>query len=552
MRGWKTTSKTIGSTVLAGWILVEALKPGSTERYKPSSEGIFTADILGASSNSKIPNLKIDGKYTCEVQEKLQTKQRTSSHGSQFIASSLKWNTINLTIKVNNGSKSITLVSNDPDFNKTLSFTYQQGGETSYQEGHSVFGYLANNTSLMYNSDRIMIMFDHWFSGSSGRSKFGTCQITPSNPPTDGLVRGVFIRPCEGDFYKAFPKKKNDAAVTNVADGTVAGACKDLKDSGVTDVFLPFKVDDATYSHCGQYGELLYNSAQHADRINAKFKAEYALDFDPIKALMNACQGLRFHAWFPVFNDPYAATMGGQKATFDPVTTVLKIPSGVTTFQSSVFADPDRQLVIFYELTLLDELVKAYPVVGINLDYIRYADTQPIADEYAAYKTQNQITDSSTITSVVINATAIENFVSLVRQRFPGLILSADVRASSGARQGVGQDGILNSLNWIMPMEYSYFGLGGSDDVQKWASVLKSTYQNKTVVPLLRGWLCKINAGCVIPRFETKDTFKDHLAADITAVTAIGIPNHGVFTYEVLLKDSGSKNLSGLKQKLGW
>jgi len=409
--------------------------------------------------------------------------------------------------------KNITVKSVDPDFNgKTFKFTsYDPQGA-----GTVVYDTIPKSAfSLLYLKENGLVNLSYFYmSGTSRSVKGAVCQIASSNPPADGLVRGVFIRPCEGDFYKAFPKKKNDAAVTNAADGTVAGACKDLKDSGVTDVFLPFKVDDATYSHCGQYGELLYNSAQHADRINAKFKAEYALDFDPIKAIMNACQGLKFHAWFPTFEDSYAAQMAGQKAT------ALLEPD----FVSTIFADPANQLVQFYELWLLDEIVKTYPVVGINLDYIRYAA-----------KGEGDMPPSTSLYTVQTNPAAVENFVTAVRQRFPNLTLSADVMAGKQRRTDVGQEGILQYLNVIMPMIYTYSG-----DVTTYGGQLKGWYPNKKIVPDLRGWILSDPA--------SNGVITD-LQSSVAAAKNAGLAGYAIFTYESLIAQSTIPTLKSIKDK---
>lgn len=361
-------------------------------------------------------------------------------------------------------------------------------------------------------------------------------------PPAPKFIKAVFMRPCEGDFYSSFVAggtKTKKQPKTNYGDGTVAYACKDLKGSGVTDVFLPFKVDDQTYSHCGKHGELLYNSQKYHDRINPKFQAAFDSGIDPIKAIMNspACQGLKFHAWFPVFKDPFAiieadSEMAGQKAEkrdwFG-----LRL---VSTFYSHEFAEPANPKVIQYELALLQEIVDNYPLQGINLDYIRYTDTSPPEGF-----------------SWIVNSDAVDDFVKRTKDRFPLLIVSADVFPRENFRRAIGQNNIFPYLDMALPMVYSGLSVTGvteSHELVDSLGSLHSAYPHLRILPIIRGWRW-------VGRGEDVPAFISNLKLELGAIHQNGGDIAGVFTYESLLNDStlststtyGLKNLvSKLKQ----
>lgn len=334
-------------------------------------------------------------------------------------------------------------------------------------------------------------------------------------------IKAVFIRPCEGDFYVSFPTEKGGEAKTKTADGTLAGSCKDLKAAGITDVFIPFKVDDEVNSSCGKHGQLLYDSTKHGDLRSDEVKRAHAVGFDPIKSLMNECSGIRFHAWFPIFNDPEAAKLQTQTAERTLWSKVLdffgsffgKTPEAKVSLDG--FAEPANAEVVKYELELLAEILGKYKVAGINLDYIRYSDQAPSGYE------------------VVKNPDAITNFVKTVRATYPKHTLSADVKAGEGPRIEVGQNGILPYLDVIMPMAYTDADLPPAD-VTKYVSYLKAAYPSALVVPDLRGW----------EHGTTPEHFLASLKADIAAAKAGKADGYAIFTYEAALRDLKEENLA--------
>ncbi len=347
--------------------------------------------------------------------------------------------------------------------------------------------------------------------------KGGTKQAS-SPPPV--IRKGVFIRPCPGQFYGSFidlPPKAFDG-------GTVASACGDMASAGVTDIFILFKTDQEGIG-CGDYGDTLFDS-QHSPA--KQFAAARAKGFDPIISLMKTCQGVfskaglkvSFHAWFPVFKDPDAAAIKGMRAVEDK----LLFPA---EYRSAVFADPSDSSVVEYELSLIAEIAKMSPrPAGINLDYIRYAEK---GDAKAGYRWD-------------VRPEAITGFVAAVRERNPGFTLSADIFSNPDGRLGIGQEGVGALVDLVIPMEYSYFGtgMGGSDSVALLTSVNRFDYPGKAVMPVLRGW------SIADPR--SKGLAED-LRADIKA--AAGSAGHAVFTYEQLRKDTGS-TLSELSKKTGY
>ncbi len=392
--------------------------------------------------------------------------------------------------------------------------------------------------------------------------KTGVCPSSdtkaPENAklPEDGSsqIKAVFMRPCPGQLYTKFPTQsqaevskkgkikkadwENYKGLVAVGNGTIKGVCTDLKDSGVTDVFLPFKVDHAGKG-CGEitpavgtidgvkteYGELLYSSMLHPDRISPPFRAALDIGFDPLGALIHAksCKGIRFHAWFPVFKDGYAAQIAKQKAVKDKGPLGFLDPSPPEEKLFDYFADPVSEVVAAYQLELLAEIVAKYPVVGINLDYVRYTD-DPLPDGYALVK----------------DPYAVSHFVRVVREKFPTLKLSADVMAGEPRRIAVGQNDVLPLLDLVMLMAYTdpSKGADSSKNIPDWIQIANQTSGRK-VLPLLRGW-----------RLDSQNvqTFLTDLRADVNFTAATSAAGYGFFTYESLLEDGSLKTLKSFSK----
>lgn len=379
-------------------------------------------------------------------------------------------------------------------------------------------------------------------------------RVEPPKPPapTGTTMRGVFIRPgiAANQFYNSFGGPGKSAVTVN---GTLESSAQDLLNSGVTDIFVGFKTD-FPWSVAGHAGDFIFDSAEggyeDANSLSARQN-----DFDPIRAFMTACQNtyaaagknVRFHAWFPVFKDEYAVRFGFQTGNAnsdllgDIVDDISHIASGKDyDCQSNVAAEPSNPVVTRFELTALEELMAAYPLLsGINLDYIRYSlHTDPC---YAGGDVKKDIEPHTWN----VKPTAIEDFVKNVRAEFPNAVLSADVFADSGMRSEVGQAGILQYLNIIMPMAYTHDPNGTTADLKIWVSTIKQGYPTKTVIPILRGW----NDG--LPAM-TPEGLISNLASDLATVKTIESDGYAVFTYEYLLKETGNSQLSAIKAKLGF
>ncbi len=412
------------------------------------------------------------------------------------------------------------------------------------------------------------------------------------NPVKQELRRGVFIRPCRGQLYpdvltagdyrsdKSL-RQLDPAKLSNVKTipvGTLGGVCADLKKSGVTDIFVPFKVDDqGNAPGCGAYGQLLYPSVGYHNQVSSMVKDAQDAGFDPIGSLMQVCldvygkTNIKFHAWFPVFKDPYAAQFGGVtgKLKFDEIdgSGISKAMDYIAalfdpSYTSKLFADPANAKVVAYELGVLNEIMQAYPdLAGINLDYIRYPEVETAVDIpligtppecirdpriEGIQKLPCQSVPGQNIAKRVIwnvNGSAIDDFVNKVRTKFPNTTLSADVFASSGSRLGVGQYGVPGLVDIIMPMDYSFFGVGDSNDVAHWISLDRQASGNKKLVPCLRGWT---SANPKSQGLVTDLTF------DIAAAVSEKADGYAIFTYESFLHDTGSDSLSDLKAKLNY
>jgi hypothetical protein len=407
-------------------------------------------------------------------------------------------------------------------------------------------------------------------------------------PEEPKYKKAVFMRPCPGELYATDAFSSASGALTasglktTVGGGTLKSVCRDLRDSGVTDIFLPFKVDDEGNAPlCGKYGQLLYSSTKYPRHVSSLVTDANALGVDPVGSVISVCESeygskreLRFHAWFPVFKDPYAAESGGVSGTVvfprdestDWIPRAIRAAKDIwnaifpTKHTSHLFADPANTTVTDYELEVLGEIVSSYGSLdGINLDYIRYPDSTDVLDvsEPGISAEPFQIDGQDVAVTWDIDSSAVTSFTTSVKQKFSSLVVSADVFASEGARSGIGQEGVPGEVDWIMPMEYAYLGFGGSDDVQLYTSELRAQYPTKVLIPLLRGWLCTKPDCDSIPESETPETFIDHVAADIAAAKTAKADGYGIFDYEAILMDSTiptstDSKLKKLKSKLGW
>ncbi len=261
---------------------------------------------------------------------------------------------------------------------------------------------------------------------------------------------------------------------------------------------------------------------------------------------MNTCSalGINVHASFAVFKDPKAIEVAGGAEKAGAKTAVFGI---FDEHRSNVFADPENQDVVNYEITLLREIVGLYNVDGINLDFIRYSGDTPQKGKILFFEIDR---------TWEVNAGAIEAFVRRVREEFPSVTLTADIFAGNGARIRLGQNGIIPYLEYSILMQYSDTDpdeINTKDEVKKYTDEFKANHPGREFLSLLRGWRCK-KAWCNIDenRTDKRDEFKVNLKADIESAKRSGAKGYGVFTYENLLADVAEKALKDLKDDIGY
>src|SRR3989338_9999727 len=525
---WETTKKVL---------LVSAIAVAATYYFKPEyfRKGVRYFEAAKNKIEEKLEdgskqNYPLAGTYSCSLDSQTEILRSFGVQVSNRVS-----------IKERNGKYTLITQSGAKfpiELDSETRFTYNFNTATSVRNGS---GHLDKNGNLILKMSGS--------GGGLGATKY-TCMRVGAKKK-DETIRAVFIRPCEGQLYESFGFRKGppgfptnpagDKVVpglpgfrraTLVGGGSLKSVCEDLKESGVTDVFLPFKVDHEGKG-CGNYGELLYDSKNYPERVSPSFKQAIDNGFDPIGNLMTTCKStygqkpkkeIRFHAWFPVFRDPYAAEIQPQVAMrnrdiFTPIGDFFSSLTGggkpEEVIQLREFAEPLNPQVVEYQLKILAEILgnrKRYPLVGINLDYIRYSDSPE------GYE-------------VIVNADAVTDFVR---------------QAGEGPRQGVGQNGILIYLDMIMPMEYTYFaGFEGDDEVKKRASMLKEQHPNKKLIPILRGWVCRGKLESCSLFEEADDTIKS-LKSSVAVVREIDANGWGLFTYESFLSETGITKLKEL------
>lgn len=388
--------------------------------------------------------------------------------------------------------------------------------------------------------------------------------------------KAVFIRPC-ARFYSDYEDVPNGELKTKVGGGTLSLVCQDLKDSGVSDVYLPFKVDtDDSKISCGYYGQLLYRSDKYPEKRSEIIKDK----FDPNRAIIDVCKSIygtntiRFHAWFPVFKDPYAAQIQGIKgalrwddvqAVLDDVSTLpgaglvvpgIKLSDGRALYKSNLFAEPANAQVVQYELGLLEEIVAKFPeLYGINLDYIRYPEKDDVIDvkeikkqAINICKNKKKETEPQECVKSVnwkINSNAVSEFVKKVKLKFPNHIISGDIFSNDDSRKTVAQNKVPKNLGLIMPMTYTYFGMKGPDKVMDSILEIRRLFPGIPIRPCLRGW------GDRITDSASKGLLPD-LADSIAKAKEADTEGYAIFTYEELLLQANARTLSSIKSQIGF
>lgn len=363
--------------------------------------------------------------------------------------------------------------------------------------------------------------------------------------------RGVFIRPCLTQFYQSDDPDTPSYVFDDNGDiltvgGTIQEACEDLRDSGVTDLFLSFKSDHEGKG-CGDAGRLLYPS-----RYNTMDQD----GFDPVGAIIDTCRSvyknagktLRIHAWVAIFKDRNAAGYGGQKGhigDWGNQAWGAVFGRGDPECESPIFADPANEYVVSHNLVILDEITERYgsKLYGLSLDYIRYSDIGEV--ECIGY------TDHQDVYEWNVDPDAPANFVKTVVTTYPGFVISGNVMPVSLYRQRLGQENVLDHLDIIMPMTYSRFGAIVSDDmIGLEIDALNNDYPETPIMADLRAWVIPVSDWYFWDTRSDSEVLFDDLNADIGRVAKAD--GYVLFTYESLLNETGSDSLSSIKERIGF
>lgn len=388
--------------------------------------------------------------------------------------------------------------------------------------------------------------------------------------PKPAQKKAVFIRPAKGDFFSDFWTDANNAATVGCDSEycSLDSASQDLLASGVTDVFIAFKTDGSAWTTevfntdgtvkipGGHVGDLAYPSRLYPNNLDPSLQYVLASNskFDPIGNLIASLQNvyaaanktIHIHAWFPVFADWYAAQIEPQKGVYaqpSPIMAIfpLLLPTMITTCYSDTGAEPTNAKVVAYEFDVIGEILTKYPALyGLNLDYIRYYSSDP--SNPAPCFTSDGKKATPYLYSWNVNPQAIENFVQQVNAQFPNLVISADVFVNGDARKQLGQAGVPNLVKISMPMAYTD-GItidSDSNEVKTWISNFQNTYNGVTIIPIIRGFPLG------------KAELIGDVNAEIQAIKSLGAPGYAIFNYESILTSTGNRQLSILKNKIGF
>ena len=190
----------------------------------------------------------------------------------------------------------------------------------------------------------------------------GNMAIKTSLPFIKNEVRGVWIRPTE----------------TN--EQQIIATLNKLKDNGFNNIFLE------TYYH----GKTIFPS-KTMNKYGFTLQNELFEGFNPLKIWVDEAhkRDMKVHTWFQSFY------VGNQNPNLNPTSILAQHPSwgnktkkcadceGPTMSESEhngYFLDPANPEVQEFLLELISEIITDYKPDGINLDYIRYPNSNPRND----------------------------------------------------------------------------------------------------------------------------------------------------------------------------
>lgn len=186
--------------------------------------------------------------------------------------------------------------------------------------------------------------------------------IKTSLPYIPNELKGVWIRP------------------TETTKEQIVAALDKLKDNGFNNVFLE------TYYH----GKTIFPS-KTMNKYGFTVQNELFEGIDPLKLWVDEAhkRGMKVHTWFQSFY------VGNQNPNINPTSILAQHPEwgnktkkcadcqGATMSVSEhngYFLDPANPNVQEFLLELLSEIITEYQPDGINLDYIRYPNSNPRND----------------------------------------------------------------------------------------------------------------------------------------------------------------------------
>lgn len=193
----------------------------------------------------------------------------------------------------------------------------------------------------------------------------GNMAIKTSLPYIPNELKGIWIRPTETSYEQ------------------IVSTLDKLKDNGFDNVFLE------TYYH----GKTIFPS-KTMNKYGFTVQNELFEGFDPLKIWVEEGhkRGIKVHTWFQSFY------VGNKNPDLDPTSILSQHPQwgnktkknadaqGATMSVSEhngYFLDPANPDVQEFLLELISEIITTYKPDGVNLDYIRYPNSNPHNDSCA-------------------------------------------------------------------------------------------------------------------------------------------------------------------------
>ena len=178
-------------------------------------------------------------------------------------------------------------------------------------------------------------------------------------------VRAVWLTTAFGlDWPKSHDKEIQKEEIINILD--------ELKDANFNTVMLQVRAR----------GDLIYPSKLEPWAKSLTGELGKNPGYDPLKFIIAEAhkRGIEIHAWWNV----YKVYGKGMPAETWPENPVLKYPDFCSEYRDEWWMDPGIPAVRKYLLNVIMEMVRNYDIDGINLDYLRYPNSD--FDDYGTYR----------------------------------------------------------------------------------------------------------------------------------------------------------------------